>query len=74
MLILNWFFEITPFQKLEGMPLILAPFFCTIGIFFGVLSIKTAPNKLGKWSIIFNCTIIAFPFLYWTLGTLVFGP
>lgn len=73
-LILNWFFEITPYQRLEGMPLMLTPLVCPIGILFGSLSIKITPNKLGKWSIIFNCMLIALPFLYWTLGTLVFGP
>ncbi len=74
MLILNWFLEITPYQKLEGMPLMLTPLICPIGILFGVLSIKTMPNKLGKWSIIFNGILIALPFLYWILGTLVFEP
>jgi len=74
MLILNWFFEITPYQKLEGMALMLTPLICPIGILFGVLSIKITPNKLKKWSIIFNGILIALPFLYWTLGTLVFGP
>ena len=74
MLILNWFFKITPYQRLEGMPLMLAPLICPIGILFGFLSIKTTPNKLGKWSIVFNFILIVLLFLYWTLGTLVFGP
>ncbi|WP_315072522.1 hypothetical protein [uncultured Clostridium sp.] len=52
----------------------LTPLICPIGILFGVLSIKTMPNKLGKWSIIFNGILIALPFLYWILGTLVFEP
>ena len=74
MLIINWFFEITSYQKLEGMPLMLTPLICPIGILFGVLAIKTTPNKLNKWIIIFNCILIALPFLYWTLGTLVLEP
>lgn len=73
-LILNWFFEITPYQKLEGIPLMLTPLICPIGILFGVLSIKITPNKLGKWSIIFNAILILLPFLYWTLGTIFLGP
>jgi len=72
--ILNWFLKITSYQKLEGIPLMLTPLICLIGIIFGVLSIKTIPNKLAKWSIIFNIILIALPFLYWTLVTLVFGP
>jgi hypothetical protein len=74
MFILNWFYKITPYQKLQGMPLMLTPLVCPIGILFGVLSIKTIPNKLGKWSIIFNSVLISLPFLYWTLGTLILGP
>lgn len=74
MFILNWFFKITPYQKLQGIPLMLTPLICPIGILFGVLSIKTKPNKFAKYSIIFNAILIALPFLYWTLGTLVLGP
>lgn len=74
MLILNWFFQITSFQKLQGMPLLLAPMICPVGILFGFLSMKSKSNKLGKWSIIFNVILITLPFLYWTLGTLIFGP
>lgn len=73
-LILNWFFGITPYQRLEGMPLMLTPLICPIGILFGVLSIKISANKLGKWSIIFNGILILLPFLYWTLGTIFLGP
>lgn len=72
--ILNWFFKITTYQKLEGMPLMVAPVICLIGLLFGFLSIKITPTKLGKWSIIFNAILITLPFLYWTLGTLIFGP
>jgi len=73
-LILNWFFEITQYQKLEGMPLMLAPLICTIGILFGILSMKARPNKLRKLSIIFNGILITLSFLYLTLGTLILGP
>lgn len=72
-LILNWFFGITPYQRLEGLPLMLTPLICPFGILFGVLSIKYPPNTLGKWSIIFNGILILLPFLYWTLGTILLG-
>ena len=72
-LILNWLFKITPYQRIEGMPLMLTPLICPIGILFGVLSIKITPNKLAKLSIIFNGILMALPFLYWIFGTLVFG-
>lgn len=35
MFILNWFFKITPYQKSEGMSLMLEPLICPIGILFG---------------------------------------
>lgn len=73
-LILNWFFGITPYQKLGGLPLMLTPLICPIGILFGVLSIRITPNKLGIWSIIFNGILILLPFLYWILGTIFLGP
>lgn len=71
MFILNWFFKITPYQKLEGTPLMLTPLICPIGILFGFMSIKTELNKLGKLGIIFNVILITLPFLYWILGTLI---
>lgn len=74
MLVLNWFFEITPYQKLEGMPILFTPLICPIGILFGILPIKSTPSKFAKCSIIFNVILIALPFLYMGIGTLVLGP
>lgn len=73
LLILNWFFRITPYQKLEGMPLLIAPFIGLIGLYLGYISHNKYPNNLAKWSLISNAILIIFPFLYWTLGTLFFG-
>lgn len=73
MLILNWFFNITPYQKLEGLPLLITPFVCVIGIVLGIISVKITPNKLGKWSIIVNIILFFAPSIYWYLGTLFFG-
>ena len=71
--ILNWFFQITPFQKLEGLPLMITPFICPIGIILGIISIKITPNKLAKYSIVLNAILFFLPFLYWYLGTYFFG-
>ena len=71
--ILNWFFQITPFQKLEGLPLMITPFICPIGIILGIISIKIIPNKLAKYSIILNVILFFLPFLYWFFGTYFFG-
>lgn len=73
LLILNWFFKMTPYQKLEGMPLLVAPLIGLIGLYFGYISHNKYPNNLVKWSLISNAILIILPFLYWTLGTLFFG-
>ncbi|WP_315076686.1 hypothetical protein [uncultured Clostridium sp.] len=39
MFIINWFFNITPYQILEGMPLMRAPYICSIG---AILALTTA--------------------------------
>lgn len=73
-LILNWFFTITPYQKLEGMPLLITPFITPIGFIMGVISFKISRNTFGKWGVISNVILFILPFLYWYLGTLIFGP
>lgn len=73
-LILNWFFKITPYQKLEGAPLLITPFITPIGFIMGLISIKVSRNKFGKWGVISNVILFVLPFLYWYLGTLIFGP
>lgn len=73
LLILNWFFKMIPYQKLEGMPLLVAPLIGLIGLYFGYISHKKYPNNLAKWSLISNAILIILPFLYWTLGTWFFG-
>lgn len=72
--ILYWFFNTNAYGKLEGLPLIILPFLSPIGLGFGVLSIKVSSNKFGKWGIISNAILFLFPFLYYYLGTLIFGP
>ncbi|WP_252230618.1 hypothetical protein [Clostridium sp. ZBS15] len=73
MFILNWLFDITAYQKFEGMPLMLAPYICSIGVILALISRKLSDNKLWKIGIIFNILLIIAPFLYWHLGTLIFG-
>ncbi|NFN19264.1 hypothetical protein FDB52_15555 [Clostridium botulinum] len=73
MFILNWFFDITPYQRFEGMPLMLAPYIYSIGVILALISRKLSDNRLWKVGIIFNILLIIAPFLYWHLGTLIFG-
>ncbi|MBC2579703.1 hypothetical protein [Clostridium sp. DJ247] len=74
LLILNWFFKITPYQKFEGLPLMIAPFISPFGFIFAFISVKVSSNKFGKWGIISNTILFFLPYLYWFLGTLILGP
>ncbi|WP_010249786.1 hypothetical protein [Acetivibrio cellulolyticus] len=74
LLIVNWLFKITPFQKLAGMPLLIAPFVGVVGFVLSLISFKQAHNKLSMMSLICNVIMFVLPFLYWIVGTLIFGP
>ncbi|GAE01487.1 hypothetical protein CBO05C_1177 [Clostridium botulinum B str. Osaka05] len=72
--ILNWLFKITPWQKWEGLPLFFGIFISPLGFLLGILSIKIQSNKLGKIGVIINTLLFLLPFIYMTLGVLIFGP
>jgi hypothetical protein len=73
LLIFNWFFRITPYQKLQGIPILIAPYAGIVGIILGFISSRKSRNNLAKFSIVINSILVVLPFLYWLLGTLVFG-
>lgn len=72
--ILNWIFKITPYQGFGGLSLLITPFVGAAGVILGIISIKIKYNKFGKLGIIINITLCILPYLYWFLGTLIFGP
>jgi hypothetical protein len=74
LLLLNWFLKLTPFQKLEGSPLLLTPFVCLAGLIFGLTAHKESPGKFTKSGIISNSILIVISFIYWIAGTIFFGP
>ena len=74
LLILNWFFKITPFQKLQGMPILVAPFISIFGVILGIIALKKSPNIISKSGFIGNAFLIVSSLLYWIVGVLVFGP
>lgn len=73
-LILNWFFQITPFQKLEGLPLLLTPLISPIGILFAIVALRKSINIIIKLGLVSNIILFFLPWIYWYLGTLIFGP
>lgn len=74
LLILNWFFQITPYQKLEGMPLMISPLIGLAGLCLGVMSYKKHHDCIAKISLVMNTILIPLPFLYWYFVTLFWGP
>lgn len=74
LLIINWLFKITPYQQLQGMPLLIAPFTSLIGIVLSWISLKTSPNSLARLGMVMNAILFLSPFLYWTVGAFFFGP
>lgn len=74
LLILNWFLEITQYQKLQGMPLLIAPFASILGFILGYISLKKSPNSFARLSIFINAILFISTSFYWTIGTLIFGP
>ena len=74
LLILNWFFEITTFQKFQGAPIFFGTFISPIGFFLGFSSYVKTQSKIALLAIISNGVLFILPFLYFFLGTLIFGP
>ncbi|KUO75500.1 MAG: hypothetical protein APF77_22565 [Clostridia bacterium BRH_c25] len=73
MLILNWYFKLTQYQRLEGLPLLIAPFAGFMGFITGYASLKIYANKFAKSGMAANVVLFLLPFAYWILGTLIFG-
>ena len=71
--IFNWFFKITPFQKYQGLPLLIAPFIGLIGLGLCFISSIISSNKFAKIGFISNIILLALPFLYQFLGTIIEG-
>lgn len=72
-LILNWFFNLTSYQRLEGAPILLSPFGGIIGLALCYLASKSLSGKIIKTSLVMNVVLLTLPFLYMFLGTLFGG-
>lgn len=71
-LIANWFFGLTSYQRLEGAPILLSPFGGIVGLMLCYLASKSLSGKIIKASLVMNIVLLTLPFLYMFLGT-VFG-
>lgn len=73
-LILNWFFKITSFQRMEGATIILPIFTSPVGFVLGLVVLNKLHKKSAKLALILNGALFFLPFLYFTVGTILLGP
>jgi drug/metabolite transporter (DMT)-like permease len=72
--IVNFFFHIITFEKIQGLPVFFPLIFCSIGLFFASKAYRIQKSALTLSVIIANLVLFLFPFIYMIGGTLVFGP
>lgn len=72
-LIINFIFQLTPFQYLEGMPVLVPVVSAPILVLIAAISFRKTRDRVSKVSIIFNGVLFLIPFLYMYGGTLQFG-
>ena len=72
--IINWFFNIIPIPKLQGMMLLGTMFTSPIGIVLALIALIGYRNKIVVWALILNIALLFLPSAYFYLGTILFGP
>ncbi|CRK80777.1 hypothetical protein [Neobacillus massiliamazoniensis] len=72
--IVNFFFDIITFEKIQGLPVFFPLIFCSIGLFFASKAYRIQKSALTLSVIIANLVLFLFPFIYMIGGTLLFGP
>jgi ABC-type polysaccharide/polyol phosphate export permease len=73
LLILNFFTDIIPLEKIQGLPVLMPLFVCPIGAVIGFLGYKRSRDTLSLVGIIANVVLFLFPVFYHILGTLIMG-
>lgn len=71
--IFNLFLNIIP-TSFPGLPVFIAPIIGLVGMICGITGLSNPNDRLAKIGIKFNIILIIFPFAYWFLGTLIWGP
>jgi hypothetical protein len=56
------------------MPVFISPIIGFAGMACGTAGLSNPNDRLARIGIIFNVILIIFPFAYWILGTLIWGP
>lgn len=74
LLIFNWLFQITEYQNLQGLPVLMPLFTSPIGIALGAWAMLKGGSKIGKVGFICNIVMCTIPGVYHFAGTIIFGP
>lgn len=73
LLILNFFTNIIPLDKLQGLPVLMPLFLCPFGAVIGLLGYKRNRDTLSLVGIIANIILFLFPVFHHILGTILMG-
>lgn len=73
LLILNFFTDIIPLEKIQGLPVLMPLFLYPFGAVIGFLGYKRNRDTLSLVGIIANVVLFLFPIFYHILGTLIMG-
>ncbi|MFB6466783.1 hypothetical protein ACE38V_08135 [Cytobacillus sp. Hz8] len=71
--IVNFMFDITTLEKIQGLPVFFPLVFCSLGLFFASKAYQIKKSALTLGAIIANSVLFLFPFIYMIGGTLIFG-
>lgn len=70
--IVNFMFDITTLEKIQGLPVFFPLVFCSLGLFFASKAYQIKKSALTLGAIIANSVLFLFPFIYMIGGTLIF--
>lgn len=71
--IINFFFQIVPMEKIQGLPVLISFYVAPIGLVMATSTYILDRDKLSLVGIIFNAVLFLFPTVYHFAGTLIFG-
>ena len=73
-LVINFLTGFVPFEKIQGLPMIMPLPLAPIGAILGFIGYRMSKDKLSLWGIILNIAMFLVPIVYNIVATLIFGP
>lgn len=71
--IMNFFFDMITFSKIQGLVVFSPIVFCSTGLFLASIAYRHEKSFWALGSVIANAILLVFPFLYMIGGVLFFG-